>query len=48
MVWDKGTNPRRSNVCGLGVNETVEAELFSLGELFKDEIIKEWSIKMQY
>jgi hypothetical protein len=33
MVWDNGTNPRRCDVCGLGGNETVEAE-FSLGEMF--------------
>ena len=32
--------------CVLGGNDTVEAE-FSLGELYEDDVVKEWSVKMQ-
>ncbi len=30
----------------LGGNDTVEAELY-LGELYEDDVVKEWSVKMQ-
>jgi hypothetical protein len=32
--------------CVLGGNDTVEAK-FSLGELYEDDVVKEWSVKMQ-
>ncbi len=32
--------------CVLGGNDTMEEE-FSFGELYEDDVVKEWSVKMQ-